>query len=88
MLISAAAQGAWVVEDCTLATENRMLAAYNLGLGSCWIGLAQSYFKTPEGKAALGLPAACEPVAPIILGRPKATAPCVARKESDVRGVG
>lgn len=88
VLISAAVQGAWVVEDCTLAAENLMLAAYALGLGSCWIGMAQSYFKTPEGRAALGLPDAYEPVAPIILGRPKLAAPRVARKEPEIHWVG
>ena len=55
VLISAATEGAWVVEDCTVAAENFMLGAYALGLASCWIGFALSYFKTPQGKAAFGL---------------------------------
>ena len=34
-----------------------MLTAYGLGLGTCWIGFAQGYLNTPEGKQALGIPA-------------------------------
>jgi nitroreductase len=61
ILISATAQGAWIVEDCALAAENLMLSAYAAGLGTCWIGFAQSFLNTSEGKNILGLPAACVP---------------------------
>lgn len=88
ILISAVAAGPWIVEDCALAAENLMLAARAAGLGSCWIGFAQGYLNTPEGKQALGLPAATVPVAPIIVGHPKGTPPAVARKEPEVRWVG
>ena len=47
-----------------------MLAAYGIGLGTCWIGFAQSYLNTEEGKGSLGLPASWTPVAPIIVGHP------------------
>ena len=88
ILISAAAQGPWIIEDCALAAENLMLAAYAAGLGTCWIGFAQSFLNTPEGKALLGLPAACVPIAPIIVGKPKAAPPPVPRNEPDIRWVG
>ena len=88
ILISAAAEGPWIAEDCALAAENLMLAAYAAGLGSCWIGFAQSFLNTPDGKAVLGLPAAWAPVAPIILGHPKAAPPPVPRKEPEIRWVG
>ena len=88
ILVSAVAQGPWIVEDCALAAENLMLAAYAAGLGSCWIGFAQSFLNTPEGKRAHGLPAACVPVAPIIVGHPKAAPPAVARKAPEIRWVG
>jgi nitroreductase len=88
ILISAATEGAWIVEDCALAAQTLMLAAFAAGLGSCWIGFAQSYLNTPEGKAALRLPVAWVPVAPIILGHPKgATAP-VPRKKPEIQWVG
>ena len=77
----------WAVEDCSLAAQNLMLAARGAGLGSCWIGFAQNFLGTPEGKAALGLPPACKPVAPIIVGHPKAMPQPVARTAPDIRWV-
>ena len=88
ILISAVAQGPWIVEDCALAAENLMLAAYAAGLGTCWIGFAQGYLNTAEGKRALGLPAAWVPVAPIIVGHPKAAPPPVARHRPEILWVG
>jgi len=88
ILISGAAPGPWIVEDCALAAENLMLAAYAIGLGTCWIGFAQSFLNTPDGKQSLGLPAACVPVAPIIVGHPTAAPPAVARKNPDIRWAG
>ena len=43
ILISAASQGAPIVEDCALAAENLMLAAYAAGLGTCRIGFATGF---------------------------------------------
>lgn len=88
VLISAATDGAWIVTDCALAAQNLMLAGYAAGLGSCWIGFAESYLNTPEGKAALGLPASWVPVAPIILGHPKSATAPVPRKAPEIHWVG
>jgi nitroreductase len=87
ILISATEQGAWIVEDCALAAENLMLAAYAAGLGTCWIGFAQNFLNTPDGKQLLGLPAACVPVAPIIVGHAKAAPPPVPRNAPNVRWI-
>ena len=88
ILISAIAQGPWIVEDCALAAENLMLVAYALGLGTCWIGFAQSFLNTSDGKKELGLPATWVPIAPIIVGYPKAASAPVPRKEPEIRWVG
>ena len=88
VLISASAPGPWIVEDCALAAENLMLAAHAAGLGSCWIGFAQSYLNTSDGKKVLGLPAAWAPVAPIILGRARASPPPVPRRPPEIRWIG
>jgi nitroreductase len=88
ILISAISQGPWVVEDCALAAENLMLAAHAAGLGTCWIGFAQGFLNTPGGKNELGLPIGCVPVAPIIVGHPKAAPPPVPRKTPTVHWVG
>lgn len=87
IVISSLADSAWAVEDCALAAENLMLAARGEGLGTCWIGFAQGWLRTLEGKAALGLPATYLPVAPIIVGYPKSPSPPVPRKEPQVRWI-
>jgi len=88
ILISAVAEGPWAVEDCALAAENLMLAAYAEILGTCWIGFAQSFLNTPAGKQLLGLPAAWVSVAPVIVGHPQTTPPPVPRKEPDIHWIG
>jgi nitroreductase len=88
ILISTVADIPWAVEDCALAAENLMLAARAAGLGTCWIGFAQGFLGTSEGKALLKLPAVYRPVAPIIVGHPKSPPPPVARKEPEIRWVG
>ena len=85
ILISSVADIPWAVEDCALAAENLMLAARARELGSCWIGFAQTWLATSEGKAALKLPEAYRPVAPIIIGHPKSPPPPVPRKEPEIR---
>ena len=41
------------VEDGSLTLGNMMLAAYDLGLGSCWIHRAKEMFEGEEGKKIL-----------------------------------
>lgn len=88
IVISAPADSPWAVEDCALAAENLMLAARAAGLGTCWIGFAQRWLATPEGKAALGLLPALQPVAPIIVGHPKSPQPPIPRKAPEIRWIG
>ena len=88
VVISANAPGPWTVENCALAAENLMLAAHARGMGTCWIGFAQSYLGTADGRATLGIPEAWEPVAPVILGYPSAAPPIVPRHEPVIRWLG
>jgi nitroreductase len=85
IVIAAAQPTDWAVEDCALAAENLMLAAHAAGLGTCWIGFAQHWLGTPEGKAALGLPASYSPIAPIVVGHPRRKAVPVPRKTANIR---
>jgi nitroreductase len=78
----------WAVEDCALAAENLMLAARAAGLGSCWIGFAQQWLGTADGKAALALPANYVPIAPIIVGHPKSLPAAVPRRDPEIRWIG
>jgi nitroreductase len=73
------------VEDCTLAAENLMLVAHALGLGTCWIGFAQRWLETGEGRAALGFTDGEQAVAPIIVGHPKNSVTAVERRNPRVR---
>lgn len=88
ILISGNAPSPWIVEDCALAAENLMLAAYAEGLATCWIGFAQSYLNTPDGKHALGLPAEWTPVVPIIVGHPKSAPGPILHKAPEIRWIG
>ncbi|MDI3470945.1 MAG: hypothetical protein OJF62_003008 [Pseudolabrys sp.] len=87
ILISSMNQGPWAAIDCALAAENLMLAARGAGLGTCWIGFAQGWLATPEGKSAFGLPQSYLPVAPIIVGYPQVASAPVPRKEPTIQYV-
>jgi nitroreductase len=54
----------YCIQDTAVAAENILLAAVDRGLASCWIGA----FDADAVRAALGLPAAIEPVAILPVG--------------------
>jgi nitroreductase len=87
VVIVGIADDPWTTIDCALAAQNMMLAARAAGLGSCWIGFAQGWLATPEGKAALGLSADQIAVAPIIIGHPAAEPAHVPRQPPKVRWI-
>jgi len=72
IVISAKKDDKWQKIDCGLAAQNMFLAAYGMGLGSCYIGFACSLNNDPEALKDLGVPKGCEIVAPLIFGYPKA----------------
>ena len=72
--------GDWAIEDASLAAENLMLAACAQGLGSCWIGFAQRWLETDEGRRSIALSSDYQAIAPIIVGHPRISAPPVPRK--------
>jgi len=88
IVISSVRADGWAVVNCALAAENLMLAACEEGLGTCWIGFAQSWLASSAGKALLGIPSLHLPVAPIILGHPHGVTPAVPRKAAEVRWIG
>ncbi len=79
VLISVRGQD-WAAEDAALAAQNLMLAAHDRGLGTCWIGFAQRWLQTGEGRRFIDLPSGCVPIAPIIVGHPDGVTPPVPRK--------
>lgn len=72
----------WSKYDCSMVAQNLMLAAWEKGLGTCWIGFAHHVCNTPEFKAKHNISDEYELMAPIILGYPE-TLPkgAVPRKE-------
>lgn len=58
----------WYVYDCTLAASNIMLAAWDMGIGTCWIGFAHQYMNTSEFKAKYNVPENFELVCPMSMG--------------------
>jgi len=55
--------------DCALAASYFMFAATARGLGTCWIGLGMN-LSNQETLEAIGIPADCRIIAPLILGYP------------------
>ncbi len=54
-------------ESCSCAAENMMLAAWSLGIGSCWIGFAK-FLENEEIMREMGMPEGCHIVACIAFG--------------------
>ena len=63
--------------DCSAATQNLLLAAESLDIGSCWIGLIRFFFDNQEEVKKLQLPEGQQPFYGVCLGykkRPNGTA--------------
>ena len=84
VVIGSRERGTYTDADCWLAAENLMLAARELGLGSCPIGFAVPVLNTPEAKKTMQFPDSGVVVAPILLGYPSAPAPEVPRAEPKI----
>ena len=81
LIICAKPLSPFVVADCWLAAENLMLAACDMGLGSCVIGSAVSVLNIHMVKTELGIPAEYTVIAPIVVGVPLVETAATSRKE-------
>jgi len=57
--------------DCAAALENMMVAAYSLGVGSCWVNMIGALFASEKGsqwKKDLGIPEGYKPLYSTPLG--------------------
>lgn len=63
------ADGYWVV-DCGAATQNLLLAAQTLGIGTCWVGLHPKEERKFAFSRLLNLPSHVKPFALVALGYP------------------
>jgi nitroreductase len=71
-------------EDCSLAAQNLMLAAYAMGLGSCPIGFARPWLSHAKIKRSLSIPDAYAPVFPVVVGYPSGDTPAVQRRSPEI----
>lgn len=61
--------GSWV-QDCSAATQNILLAARAMGLGTCWLGVHPKAEREEPIRKLFGLPEGIEPFAIVALGHP------------------
>ncbi len=57
--------------DSVLAAENMFLKAYELGLGTCYMGFVNLLNSKPEVLRKIGVPENCDMMVPFIIGHPQ-----------------
>jgi nitroreductase len=75
-------EGFWP-QDCAAATQNLLLAAWDLGVGSVWCGVHTEADLERAFRRLLGLPEEVMPFALVVLGYPVAPPPRVQRFQED-----
>jgi len=63
-------QLSYLLQDCSAAAENILLAASMLGLGGCWLGIHPREERMLHARTVLGLPASVVPVCVLAVGWP------------------
>ena len=63
-------QESYLIQDCSAAVQNILLAATTLGLGACWLGVHPNEERIGPIRQQFGIPAEITPVAVVALGRP------------------
>ena len=63
-------QLSYLLQDCSAAIENLLLAATRLGLGACWLGVHPRQERVEHIRSLLNIPDRIIPVAAIALGWP------------------
>lgn len=79
--------GRYADHSCPLACENIMLAAYSLGIGSCWVGFGSMVTDNAEIIKALELKEDEKIFGPILLGYPKVYPDAPKKKEPVVKWI-
>jgi nitroreductase len=76
-------QISYLLQDCSAAIENLLLAAHAQGLGACWVGIHPGEPLIKRVKELLSLPASFVPVAVVSLGHPGEQPPPRTRYNAD-----
>ncbi len=64
-------QLSYLLQDCSAAVENLLLAASMTGLGACWLGIHPDPARVSGVRRLFGIPAAVTPVAGVAIGHPR-----------------
>ena len=70
--------------DCPMVCQNIMLAAYSLGIGSCWVGFGKLALVDDEVKQALEIKENETVYGPLLLGYPEKGFPPAPQKKAPV----
>jgi len=73
----------FLLQDCSAAIENLLLAAHGLGLGACWVGVHPSLESIRRVRELLKIPETIVPVAVIAVGQPGEALPARTRFNQD-----
>lgn len=71
IIICGETQWPWSCYDCSLAAGNIILASHEIGLGSCWVGYAEPYLNSQEGKERLNIPESYQAICALAVGFPQ-----------------
>jgi nitroreductase len=63
-------QLSYLLQDCSAAIENLLIAAHVLGLGACWLGVHPREPRMAALRSLLGIPEGIVPVSAIAVGWP------------------
>jgi len=76
-------QLSYLLQDCTAAIENLLLAASILGLGACWLGVHPRQERVQHLRSLLAIPEPVIPIATISVGWPAESPPPRTRYRQD-----
>ena len=68
-------QLSYLLQDCSAATENMLLAAQMLGLGACWLGVHPRPTRITHLRSLLNIPKQIIPVSIVSIGWPAESPP-------------
>jgi nitroreductase len=80
-------KGSYADLSCPLACENIMLAAFSLGLGSCWVAFGSLLTDNKELMALLEMKEDEKIFGPIIIGYPKGTTEPPEKKGPEIKWI-
>ncbi len=85
VIIFVIGKGPHAASSCPLACQNIMLAAYSLGLGSCWVGFGSLVTDNDEIVKSIELKNDEKIFGPILLGYPEVTPEPPVKKPPEIK---